>query len=422
MPYTKNIEITVSSLAYGGRFVGQITSPIELSGKKTFIPYVMPGEEVTAKIIREHSRYIEAELISINKKNSKRQDPPCPYFTNCGGCDLQHMSIQDQRDIKLLMVKGMLEKQAGLSPQAGFFSVGKNLPGLGYRNRIRLHQNTAGRLGFFRPQTGEIVEIDRCLIASDSINRAFKDTAPVVQKFCKFIRALTIEEKTTGIYLLWEIDPQLTFTENVKLDLEKDPALRNLATKYNLILKHRKQTFDNFYPPEQQSSSSVGSFSQVNNAANQILVEIVATEISSKDVLDLYAGSGNFSFPIASQGARVTAVEVDSKLVKLANELVLKKGLDQVQFVQQSCEKYVVKHKLPECIILDPPRSGAKEVVKAINSDDTKQIIYISCNLPTFCRDLKTLHSRGFKLDKTYLLDMFPQTHHVETINILTAN
>ena len=169
---------------------------------------------------------------------------------------------------------------------------------------------------------------------------------------------------------------------------------------------------------------AVGHFSQVNEAGNAVLQTLVKSCFTSgEDILDLYAGAGNFSFPLAEMGCKVRAVEVDPVLVKNGKQIAAGLALSgSIEFFESSCERYVTREKIPPAVLLDPPRAGAKGVVVNLDPKRTRKIVYVSCNLPSLSRDLGILVEKGYVLERVSVVDMFSQTHHVETVSILRAD
>jgi len=174
---------------------------------------------------------------------------------------------------------------------------------------------------------------------------------------------------------------------------------------------------DRFFLLDVLRQSTVGHFAQVNPQGNELLKQLVLDLAIGKEICELYAGAGNLSLMLAQAGRRVEAVETDEQLVKFGEKQARALKLERhLTFFNLSAERFVKEHSLLPTVILDPPRGGAKEVVKYFRPGKVKNIVYVSCNLPTLCRDLKTLVEAGYSLERVLVLDMFPQTGHVEII------
>ena len=285
-----------------------------------------------------------------------------------------------------------------------------------YRKRALIHILENGKMGFFRNETHDVVSFDECQILSKKLNESFKELKPEISKYGKYFYSLVLDDDVENIFAI------LNIREEYQVKELREKNFFDIYKKfpYKFIFEYRgKEIFKNF-----EFEESAGHFSQVNIEANKYLVNFVKDESFKRgpfnSVTELYAGSGNFTFMLSSISKKITAVELDGKLVKRGENISKEKNLgDKILFIQSSCEKFVKKNKLGNLVLLDPPRGGAKEVVKYINPKDTSIVIYISCALPTFERDLKELFSKGYKISSFSILDMFPNTYHVETVVLL---
>ena len=339
-------------------------------------------------------------------------------FTHCGGCHYQHIAYDYQLKLKKKLIKEFISHNLKININEIGEIPYKDQDGFNYRKRAVFHIDEDKNIGFFKGETREVVDIESCNILSFSVLESFKKVKEVLKNFKNLFYLLVIDddneaegnEPTIVLHLKEEKEFLNIAKENNFLILRELPFKR-------LIVKYKeKEIYKNFI--EELAS---GHFSQVNKNANNALIDFVVKNVTQNNILELYAGSGNFSFPLAKLSKNILAVELDSKLVDLGKERAKKLNLEnKVRFVQSSCEKFVKKNKFSECIILDPPRSGAKEVVKYFNTKDTKEIIYISCNLASLQRDLKILEDKGFTIKDIRMLDMFPQTYHVETVCLMS--
>ena len=462
------VRVKLDSLAHGGTCIGEIQDEGDKKGLKVFVPFTIPGEVADVKITKQHDTYLEGSLEKIITKSEDRKEAPCPYFQKCGGCDLQHMNVAAQRKAKREMVENMIERHGGTKATKGVTLLGGDLPEFNYRRRITLHLR-AGKIGFYRKQTADTVEIDNCMITEEVVNKELAKMIPILkaysggprrgpedprredkytsrEKGSKSIRPcpqtenssqregyppvrgdLIIEQHGGEAHVIirmlvkYKKGRKPRFSEELLEELKKNIAnIKVHLSKHILLHQIGFKDVSELEP----SSLPIGHFSQVNDAANQYLIDTVLDSIDRKEVTELYAGSGNFSLALAKQGKKVDAVEVDKKLVRHGIALSKEEYLDElVEFYRMTSEKYVEKHDVKECLILDPPRSGAAFAAESMGRHtNTKKIVYISCYMPTLCRDIKTLVGHGFELEETFVVDMFPQTHHVETISILTRS
>lgn len=418
------VEITVDALAHGGGFIGKVSSgPERLIGKKTLLPLVAPGEVVRAKITKDEKRLLHAFPLQIIKTSQKRREAPCKYFTSCGGCDLQHLNITEQREEKLNLLKNTLLKQAGISAKQEIQILGADLPEFNYRKRLSLHLNKNGHLGFYKRGTSEVVDIEECLLAYPKINLSIQKARSIIGHLKNDVVGIVIEYNQDKEYLILKLSDSFNSSSLQKTiqSLINFPNFRLRQHEQNIYIQEAgNQVTCGQVSDEALDLIPAGHFSQVNDAGNKIIIDKVCALAKSQSITELYAGSGNISFPLAQQGCMVTAIEADVSLVKYGHSRAEKMGLgSKINFVESSCENYVNRNPLERLLVLDPPRSGAKVVLENIAKKGVKEIIYVSCNLPSLMRDLKILINQGFELEQTNLIDMFSQTYHMETISYL---
>ena len=408
-----NTEICVEtySLAYGGDAVGVVTSgPQDLIGKKALVNGAAPGELIRISIIQNTDRLIIARTEEILRASSSRRDPPCPKFGVCGGCQLQHMNIESQRAEKLRMVIETLKIKGRTTPRNPPTLLGRDLPEFNYRRRATFHVNLHGEIGFYRQNSGDIIDLNECLVVSDMIKIGLSKIRIHAKNIAPYIGKITLEDREDILYALYEIRDNVTPTKELEGILLSH--LRSSSISTTLSYRNRK-----IYSDEKSFHFSAGHFIQSNKEANELLVNTVCSVIDSTEVTEYYAGAGNFTIPLALQGKDIIAVEVDGALVQRGRSLAKEAGVeDRVIFSEISSQKYLRSNRSRSCVLLDPPRSGAKEVVSRLNPKDTSLIVYVSCNLPSLCRDTEILARQGYALNTLYVLDMFPQTHHIEII------
>jgi 23S rRNA (uracil1939-C5)-methyltransferase len=327
------------------------------------------------------------------------------------------------------MVESMLKRQAGVTPKEGVQLLGADLPSFEYRRRITLHigKSSAGSgptLGFFREGSTDVVDLSVCMLAAPKINCALQQIRGLLPIIEDAISSITVEEHEGEIFIAARLGEDAL----ERIDHEESPALSALGEEFdNLSILDRETILYSQYrrTPEAvtQRTFPAGKFSQVNTEGNSVLVDKVVKLVAFPEVTDLYAGAGNFSLPLAEAGKFVDAVELDPELVALGERLAFSNRIaaGRITFTQSTCEQYVKRNALRASVLLDPPRTGADAVAKVVDPKITKQIVYVSCGLPTLCRDAKTLAARGFSLKHTWVVDMFAQTHHVETISVFEA-
>lgn len=420
----QTITVKINTLAYGGAFVGQIIDPPSappspLCGKKAFIRQACPGETVEAEIASDKKSFVEAKILRVLTPASDRIVPPCPYFEACGGCDLQHLSLPAQREAKRRMVEETLRIQGHLKAESGVTLYGADLPGSAYRRRVTLHLNRSGELGFYRPESDVVVPIDRCWLAVDSINTQIAALQKVRTELAAWVSEVVIEEHDNEVFTLLKLGQEIAWHD---VQSRIKGLLLTLVPNLTLFEGDKEHVLSRRFSEVTSDALPVGHFSQVNEQGNARLVELVCRAIDAERLTELYAGAGNLTLALAQKGVHVTAVELDPALVQYGKTLAQRAGVGaQIEFIHSSAESYVRSHRLKGTVLLDPPRSGAKEVVQALTAGQINQIVYVSCSLPNLVRDLKVLASKGFVLKHVEVLDMFPQTHHVEMVAELVA-
>jgi 23S rRNA (uracil1939-C5)-methyltransferase len=408
------VEATVIGLATSGSQVVVVTKAekSELVGMRGFLTGTIPGELVIAEVQKRHKRHLELSLTKLVEASSQRIAPPCPVFGLCGGCDLQHIPIENQRNYKLEMVQSMLSRHGKVVPTDGVQSYqADSLPEYSYRNRVTLHRAKNGSFGFRARASHVVVPVKDCLIAEPAIQE-------VIRALCKFPQDLT--ENITAIRLEVTVSSSVTLLAQCSTPLPTQLAERFVATCLK-TLKVRSVRFEGEGDSELAAEepflelSQVGHFSQVNSRGNQALKELVGNLAFASPVLELYAGSGNFSFLLAEKGCSVKAVELDSALTQLGSINARKLDLP-VEFVCSSAEDLCEAFPAEPLLLLDPPRAGAFEALKRLDLSRCEQIVYVSCDLASFSRDLSLLQERGFYCKNVFVVDMFPQTSHVECV------
>lgn len=418
-PTKPDINVTISSLASGGSCVGTITSPEDYQGKKAFIPYTVPGENVTARITFSKKSYVNAEVLSIENPSNERVTPRCPVFGQCGGCDLQHINLPKQRALKASMVDDLLRVHGGIEVKGGVQILDPNLPGFDYRRRMSFHMNKKKEFGLYRKNGRSIVELNHCPISTPAINQCLRDNLELFKECAPEAETVTIEDHDEGIFIALEVHPR---NNNALSTLVPKPAFQELIKRVpNLQVNYRHKPI---YKAAERAVDAppVGHFSQNNRLANDVMIDYIKQNVTSEKVTDLYAGAGNISIPLALAGHTVTAVEVDPHLVEFGITRATAAGVaDKLTFHTKSCEKWVETHTPDITVVLDPPRGGALEVCQRLSPSVANRLVYVSCYPPTFARDVQVLAERGYTLESVKMLDMFPQTYHAELVAVLVG-
>lgn len=379
-----------------------------INNKITFISNSLEDELIEYKIITEKKKYNEAITLNIFEKNKDREEPPCPYFSICGGCNLEHLNFSKENSFKTEKVKNILKKFAGIEV-SNLEIIAKNP--YNYRNKVTLTVKNS-KLGLLKEKSTELVEIDKCLLLNNKLNEVIE-----------VLKKLIIKEKDISKIMLRVGNK----TNEVMISITGDVS--NLASFINLsdsLIINNKPITKNYitsYIGNKKFNINNNSFFQVNDSIVELLYNEVINIIKvldSKRVLDLYCGVGTIGISICSYLEEVLGVEVVKEAVENANMNKDLNSLKNISFINSKVEDII--DNLPkdfDTIIIDPPRSGIDNKTRSIlKNSNASNIIYISCDQITLARDLKEL-KEVYYLKSIKLFNMFPRTHHIESLCVL---
>lgn len=348
--------LKIENLAGNGSGVGRF------EGKVCFVPWSVPGDILSVQVKKKRKKYIDATILEIIEKSPHRAAPPCPYYFKCGGCQLQHIGYESQCRFKKEIIRNALKRIGRLDENCVEDVVpAKNI--WHYRSKIELHRDAKNRIGFYKPGSHEVVEIERCLIADERLN-------------------------------------------------EKIPLLKNnqgASSSIHLTL------------------NGSSSFSQAHREQNEILIRLVLELTAPKpdeNIFDFYCGGGNFTIPLSREASSVWGVEKSSEGYNEALQLKEKEEIQNVAFIHASVAKALVTLKGTDCdkIIVNPPRYGMTEEIRGVVSFRPARIVYVSCDPATFARDASHLKDAGYSLQKCIPIDMFPHTIHCELVSLFVLS
>ncbi|MDA1370482.1 MAG: 23S rRNA (uracil(1939)-C(5))-methyltransferase RlmD [Proteobacteria bacterium] len=436
------VRLEVTSLSHEGRGIGY------LNGKVVFIDGALPGEIVMASYVRKRSQFDELRVIEVEQPSTQRVTPVCEYADRCGGCSLQHLDAAAQLDFKQATLLEHLQKTTGLAPDS--LTLLPQLKGdtMHYRRKarlaVRMVMKKGGALvGFREKYSTFITAMDDCKVLVD-------DVARLLVPLRELISGLLANQDIPQIEVAvgeQQLDGQpknrvaLVFRHLKSLAEEDQQALRDFAATQELDLYLQPAGLDSvhkLYPSEGVERLQYflpefdlalnfhpTDFTQVNAEINRRIVSqaIQLLEISSDDcVLDLFCGLGNFTLALARRCRRVVGVEGSHEMVLRGEENAALNDITNVSFeVANLCDSLTNRDwfKLPFTkVLLDPPRSGAIEIVQQITELRASKIVYVSCNPATLARDAAHLLANGYRLKSAGVMDMFPHTAHVESMAI----
>jgi 23S rRNA (uracil1939-C5)-methyltransferase len=434
------MKLRMEKAIYGGASLARIPSdapadgPPELAGKAVFVPRTLPGEVVEATIATDHRSYITATLDSVLELSPSRVTPGCEYYGRCGGCHYQHADYPAQFAMKRAILVETLERaHVPVPPEISVLSAEPWT----YRNRIRLHVTRFPRLtlSYREAASHRDLPVTHCPVAAPILQRgiaAFNqlliEKPETAQDLSEVEFFTTADESALLISLFTRQQNSREYLPRSIADalLPTLPALQGVRT-FSLDLKTRRtQPSAAWGQPSLEYAAgplryqvSAGAFFQVNRYLIPALLEEVVTQRSGTLAWDLYAGVGLFAQALAQQFEQVIAVESSpASTVDLARNLhgrghkrIMQ---DTLRFLQSP------PTQRPNLVVVDPPRAGlGAEVSQRLASIWPDQIIYVSCDPATLARDLRTLQPSGYRPIALTLIDLFPQTFHLETVATL---
>jgi tRNA/tmRNA/rRNA uracil-C5-methylase (TrmA/RlmC/RlmD family) len=367
----RTVELTIHDIAFGGKGVARE------NGKAVFVPFTIESETVTAEIVREKKQFAEAELVEVREASPHRVTPPCPYFGRCGGCAYQHIDYEHQLAVKWRQVRDVLERIGKIKAPPMRPIIPSPLA-YGYRNRITVHAQD-GVIGFFRRDSHRLIDIERCPIAMDEVNRALADL-------------------------------------------------------------RRRQVRDGHYTLRTDGGPRV--FYQANDAVAAALADLIAQMISNRQelLIDAYCGAGFFAKRLLDKFDRIIGIDWDRFAIEEAKKTASPKETYIAGDVEVELLKVAAVHRTatdekeateseadprsagrlrsiaPTCVIVDPPAAGlSPSTRRAILDLAPETFIYVSCNPPTLARDLGEFQAK-FSIESVTPLDMFPQTAEIEVV------
>jgi len=383
-----------------------------------FIKGAVPGETVLVEIAERKRDYSIATVKEVIEPSPSRVKAPCPYFGRCGGCQLQHASYREQVAMKSAILSDALKRLGGIETEQAEPLYG---PQFGYRKRAQFkvsgyggNKGNKGEIGFYREGTREVVPIGDCPNLTSRLNESLIKVREM--NSLKGIKELHLTDGDGIIALIRGREFDETLAEDFiragfdGVAFENDSYRGKGHVLYDLLgLKY---------------SVSPYSFFQSNWELNLKLVNILKEGLSplkDKKVLEIYAGGGNFSLPLAGEAGKITAVEENPYSVKDGLRNVELNSIKNVKFIKSPVEKFLSGNGREfDIVIADPPRPGlSKEALSRLLELLPERIAYISCNPSTLARDLKKLASK-YRVDSVRMVDFFPNTFHIEAISFLS--
>ncbi len=429
MPGSPNhVDAEIIDLTHDGQGVA------DLDGHRVFVSGALPGEFVRLAPRRRRRRYREADLVRVLRSVEARVDPPCPYFGRCGGCAVQHLAYAKQVEFKATVVREALARLADLEPAEWLAPIIG--PEWYYRRRARLGVRfVAGKgrvlVGFKERATRFITDMSSCRVLVQPL-----DALP--GQLATLINQMTLKQRLPQAEIAAGESARAVVLRVLDAPTEEDLRLLiefGQQHEIDVYLQRGGPGTVQALDPETTRPLAYGlpefgltlefaptDFVQVNARVNEAIVGWTVEQLgvgSSDRVLDLYCGLGNFSLPLASRAAMVVGVEGEGGLVARAAHNARRNGLENARFITADLSEpgWSFMRESWDLVVLDPPRSGAHVAVSQMARMAPRRIAYVSCHPATLARDAKELiDSQGYRLRAVGIADMFPHTHHVETL------
>ena len=421
-------QVTVERMIPGGKGIAF------LEKKAVFLPLVVPGDRIRIRQAADRGSYLEVLDSELVQASPDRQQPPCPYFGRCGGCDFQQMNPRRQLDSKAEILTDALH-HVGRIRGAESRIVLNPSPVTVYRNRLQLRvlsRNGRVSWGFFERASHRVVEIDRCRIATDALWAVLPDLQSFLERSPMTLACLTEVEIFQGDDQESLIDLKLK-PGTAKLSLFKEDLLAGRfdwgSRRMSLYLsRSQKRTLRVLGPGfvhktvgEWKFRVSRGSFFQVNEFMLEILIQRATQGPGGSRALDLFCGVGFFTLPLATKfdlvwavdqnAAAILDIESNARANRCRNCRIFHRDLDTFLRDRRRDLEEV------DLVLLDPPRSGIpKTTVGRVADLKAPRVVYVSCDPSTLARDLAIFLGRGYAVESLEIVDLFPQSHHLEAI------
>lgn len=437
--------LTIEKLIYGGDGLAHLPADESGSGKAVFIPFVLAGEKVEAFPAERKPGFVRANVESVLEPSPHRVHPECPYFSQCGGCHYQHASYEHQLEIKKDILRETLRRTAKVDLELEIKIHAS--PPWNYRNRSRLQVRTAPTfsVGYFKTGSHDLLAVEQCPISSPLINQGISVLWQSGRsgKVPRGVRELEFFANADDTQLLVEVSTApdsrradlRAWSEDLSADLaaiagvivfrESQPGTRHSHERL-LSVGVEHLTYQTQRAAYRVSS---GSFFQTNRHLTDELVRIVTSGQSGESALDLYAGVGLFSTALGGDFRHIVSVESS----QTSSADLSYNQSSHGETVQATTEQYLARiqdfgrvgkgtvlphilHK-PDLAVVDPPRNGlGQRVAQLLANLGAPRVVYVSCDPATLARDLVVLFAGGYRIEQLHLVDLFPQTFHLETI------
>lgn len=358
-------------------------------GLTVFVALAAVGDKLRVRIREKKGKVAFAEITEVLESSPHRHAPPCIYFGRCGGCDFQQMNYAAQLEAKVAIIRDCLQRIGKIDYEREI-SIIASPDDLHYRARAQWHVDSRRqKLGYFRRHSHDVIDVESCPILAPALQ----------EKLAGLRQNINWEE-------FWAEKPEIeAATNNTDVSVYSSELIEP-TDEIVFEAAGEKYYFD------------AESFFQGNRFLIDDLIRVATAGAEGENALDLFCGVGLFTLPLARKFKRVSGVEANGKAIEFAQKNTERARLSNVEFFAESVGEFLRHGELPKTdfVLLDPPRAGAeRETIEALLKLKPRQISYVSCDPATLARDLRLL-TDAYQIESITAMDLFPQTHHVETI------
>jgi 23S rRNA (uracil1939-C5)-methyltransferase len=423
--------VEIKSLSHDGRGIAHINDKI------TFISGALPGETIRCQLTKRHSRYNEGITLDVITASKDRTTPGCQHFTVCGGCSLQHMDIAHQLQFKQNVFIEQLKHFGQVEPEILLPPLSGNP--WNYRRKARLGVRFVKKkekvlVGFREKFSNFLAELQECPVLHESVGTHLQDLSTLIMSLSQYEHIAQIEVAVS------DNESALVFRNLAPLPSEDIEKLCDFGKQFNFHIYLQPGSPESTHKiwPENNNNKLTYQlseyqlamqfhpldFTQINGELNPLMIQqalqLLAPQ-SEDNILDLFCGLGNFTLPMARYANHVTGIEGSTEMVLRARNNAEHNQITNTDFfaanLMQPAPQETWMQKKYHKILLDPPRSGAQEIIEFFPNFSASRVVYVSCNPATLARDAKELvHKQHYQLKSAGIINMFPHTSHIEAI------
>lgn len=422
-------DMIIESLAYGGSGIGHH------DGKVVFVPLAAPGDRVRCSVTRQKKRFTEAKIENLLVASDVRIPPACPVFGQCGGCQWQHIPYAEQCAWKEQIYTDFLVRKLGVEPGV-VLPIAPSPEQWGYRSRVQfkcVNTSSGFQVGFYRRGSHYVIPVSSCPIVHPALNQAKERISSWISNtlWAKHVHQIDVavddQRRVRAVVhsLVADVGEFCNYLKSCAIDADIAIFVQSNRKSAPVHVCGPAELIVEVDTPVLRLGYGPGGFAQINLSQNRAMVSEVMGSLEAdppRRVLDLFCGMGNFSLPVARLAQEVIGVEAYPQSIEMARLNARLNEVDNASFFTRESFGAATLYgsELPlDLVILDPPRSGAYDVVSELVIVKPARILYISCDPPTLVRDLHILLQKDYRVVWSRPFDLFPQTHHTESVSLL---